>query len=208
MALANHLFGELHTMLAAETIVLSFRDSGWGVHRSATNEYRMESNLGELTLVARAPFLLHGPIANVADNVDVIRKVLDPRVGYSYECFGHDATLWRLTTWCVSLPQDLLARLDLTPVEPRPDDKLGLALTTLSLVPLNGLRHGPENGTSGWYVWGGELLSEDPEFFQPLHHSHVPEHCPNASRFLHLPPGWRFLWSDHQCDIWRDSSLV
>ena len=47
-------------------------------------------------------------------------------------------------------------------------EKVGIALSTLHLEPLNGLRHRPEGGTSGWYIWGGSDLSTAPDFFQPL----------------------------------------
>lgn len=49
------------------------------------------------------------------------------------------------------------------------EEKCGVALHTLSLKPLNALRHPPEGGASGWYIWGGEQLSEAPDFFKPLH---------------------------------------
>jgi hypothetical protein len=52
---------------------------------------------------------------------------------------------------------------------PGPEQKVGIALSTLSLKPLNALRHQPEGGTCGWYIRGGEELSQDPEFFQPVH---------------------------------------
>jgi hypothetical protein len=208
VTLANHLFGEVHTALAPETLLRGFRDAGWSVHRCARDEYRLEAEIGELVLVTRTPYLLHGPISNVVNNVDSILGVFDTRVGYWCECFGSDATLWRLASARVPLPLDLLTRLALRPSEPLPHHELGLALDSLSRPPLNGLRHRPENGTSGWYVWGGESVSPDSAFFRPLHHAHVADHCPEALPFLSLPPGWRFLSSQDQCDVWRDDALT
>src|SRR5215831_16897235 len=49
---------------------------------------------------------------------------------------------------------------------PGPEQKVGIALSTLALKPLNALRHPPEGETCGWYIWGGEKLSQDPKFFQ------------------------------------------
>ena len=40
----------------------------------------------------------------------------------------------------------------------------GVALDSLDKVPLNALRHSPEGNTCGWYIWGGEELSEAPDF--------------------------------------------
>jgi hypothetical protein len=35
---------------------------------------------------------------------------------------------------------------------PSGPEKIGIALSTLHLLPLNGLRHLPEHGTCGWYI--------------------------------------------------------
>ena len=75
-----------------------------------------------------------------------------------------------------------------------PGQVVGIARNVLSgPVPLNGLRHEPEGGTSGWYIWAGEELSDDPGFFAPLHVEHLAQWCPAAIPYLALPPGWRFL---------------
>lgn len=74
--------------------------------------------------------------------------------------------------------------------------------------PLNGLRHPPENGTSGWFIWGGEELSTDPEFFQPLHIRHLQERCAAVLPYLALPPGWRFLIAHDYEDVWYDRTLL
>jgi hypothetical protein len=96
-------------------------------------------------------------------------------------------------------------------VEPNPpsrDEKVGVALATLNLRPLNGLRHPPKNGTCGWYLWGGERLLADAAFFQPVHVAHLQEICPETVRFLALPPCWRFLLSEDQVDVWSDASCL
>lgn len=91
---------------------------------------------------------------------------------------------------------------------PAPDTKVGIALSTLAQRPLNALRHPPEGGTSGWYIWGGETLSDDPEFFQPLHVSHLSEYCPELLPYLALVPGWRILLAPEQEEVWYDESLL
>lgn len=91
---------------------------------------------------------------------------------------------------------------------PAPTDKVGIALHTLHLLPLNGLRHPPEAGTCGWYIWGGEEPSDAPEFFQPLHVEHLAARCPAALPYLGLPPGYRFLLAPGREDVWFDGSLL
>src|SRR5207249_10079546 len=61
------------------------------------------------------------------------------------------------------------------------------------VVPVNGLRHPPDPGTTGWFIWAGEELSTADDFFEPLHVFHLPEICPDVLPYLALPPGWRFL---------------
>jgi hypothetical protein len=84
----------------------------------------------------------------------------------------------------------------------------GVALASLSQLPLNGLRHPAEAGTCGWYIWGGEVLREDADFFQPIHVVHLRDHCPEALPFLALPAGWRFLVAPGHVDVWKDETLL
>jgi hypothetical protein len=76
------------------------------------------------------------------------------------------------------------------------------------LVPLNGLRHPPECGTTGWFLWRGEELSQSPDFFVPLHVAHLETWCAEALPFLGLSPGWRFLKAGDHVDVWFDKSLL
>ncbi len=96
-----------------------------------------------------------------------------------------------------------------SPVVCSPDDsKVGIALNTISLQPINALRHPPESGTSGWFIWGGTVLSDDPEFFQPLHVSHLAQYAPQLIPFLGLAPGWRVLLAPSHEDVWYDNELL
>src|SRR5262249_45533252 len=94
------------------------------------------------------------------------------------------------------------------PDPPAPTQMAGVALASLSQLPLNGLRHPAEAGTCGWYIWGGEVLREDANFFQPIHVVHLGDHCPEAVPFLALPPGWRFLIAPGHVDVWKDVTLL
>jgi hypothetical protein len=90
---------------------------------------------------------------------------------------------------------------------PDPSSRVGIALHTLHLTPLHGLRTPPHVDMCGWYLWGGEW-SDEPDFFQPLCVRHLPERCPLAVRFLGLPPGWRFLTDGEVSDVWLDRALI
>lgn len=93
-------------------------------------------------------------------------------------------------------------------VPPEADSKVGIALSSLGKEPLNALRHPPEGGTCGWYIWGGEELSEDADFFQPLHVSHLATYCPAIVPYLALAPGWRVLLAPGQEDVWYDTAIL
>ena len=94
------------------------------------------------------------------------------------------------------------------PAPPLSSSTIGIAVATLNHDPLNGMRSRPENGTCGWYIWGGEP-SDDAEFFQPIHALHVTELCPAVLPFLSLPPGWRFLLgASSYVDVWYDETLL
>lgn len=92
---------------------------------------------------------------------------------------------------------------------PEAGTKLGIALGTIGKEPINGLRHNPENGTNGWYIWCGEEMSQEIDFFSPLHVEHIEEYMPQVEEYLNLPPGYRFLIDNTGYeDIWFDDSLI
>jgi hypothetical protein len=97
-------------------------------------------------------------------------------------------------------------------VEPQPPDtdlKVGIARNVKSdLQPLNALRHVLEGDTCGWYIWVGQELSQDPDFFVPLHISHLGEWCPEILSYLALAPGWRVLLAPGYEDVWFDADLL
>jgi hypothetical protein len=87
--------------------------------------------------------------------------------------------------------------------------KIGIAKNVKKgILPINGLRHFPEGDTTGWYIWAGEELSNDPNFFVPLHVEHIKNWCPDIIKFLALPPGYRFLTDGKYEDVWFDESLL
>ena len=75
-------------------------------------------------------------------------------------------------------------------------------------LPLNGLRHPEQNGTSGWYIWAGEHFPTEDTAFEPYHGAHLIQSCPVAVPFLGLPPGYRFLVAPDFEDVWFDPSLL
>lgn len=100
-------------------------------------------------------------------------------------------------------------RFGVGPIPVRGDQKIGISRNVLDRIwPLNGLRHPPEGETTGWYIWAGEDLSSDPDFFLPLHVSHLSEWCPEVLPYLALPPGCRFLIGPGYEDVWVDLSLL
>lgn len=86
--------------------------------------------------------------------------------------------------------------------------KVGISLSALrGNLPLHGLRHEPEDGTTGWFLWAGDW-SDDENFFRPLHAHHLSEDRPEVLPYLALPPGWRFLIAPGHEDVWRDDNLT
>ena len=94
-------------------------------------------------------------------------------------------------------------------VQSPPGLKLGISSNVrLGMLPIYGLRHLPTEDTCGWYIWAGETLLDDPDFFLPLHVEHLEQWAPSIIRFLGLAPGWRFLISGSYEDVWQDKSLL
>ncbi|GIU46550.1 hypothetical protein TUM3794_39350 [Shewanella colwelliana] len=105
-------------------------------------------------------------------------------------------------------PKEVCLRFDAIPHPIEDGEKLGIAIETIGKLPINGLRHNPENGTCGWYIWCGEEMSQEDDFFKPLHASHIGECLPEIEPYLSLPPGSRFLIAGEYEDVWHDSALI
>ena len=86
-------------------------------------------------------------------------------------------------------------------------EKVGIALGTLKNLPLHAVRVQPKDGDCGWYIHGGEY-SEDEDFYQPLHVSHLAAYCTMVIPYLALPPGWRLLLALGHEDVWFDCELL
>ena len=96
---------------------------------------------------------------------------------------------------------------------PEPDQKVGIALSTLSLKPLNALRHQPEGETCGWYIWGGKNDLKTQHFSNRctfrIYQNIVCSYC----RISLLPLGSEFYWHrikrmlgmTHRCLIARST---
>lgn len=98
---------------------------------------------------------------------------------------------------------------DIDPRPPNPDDMMGLALETLRTMPINGMRYPPADGSSGWYIWGGETRSESADFFSPIQVRDLGDYVPNLHPFLDLPPGFRFKTDTRgKQKVWFDGSLL
>jgi hypothetical protein len=104
---------------------------------------------------------------------------------------------------------EVCRRLNAEPMPVGLDAMVGVAENVRDdIEPLNGLRHPPDDDTSGWYLWRGETLSDEPDFFKPVHARHLSDWCPEAIPYLALPPGWRFLLADGHEDVWFDSEVL
>lgn len=107
------------------------------------------------------------------------------------------------------LQRSTCLRFDAEYCEASPGMKVGISANVRAgALPVNGLRHAPTDDTTGWYIWAGEDLSEAPDFFLPLHVGHLDEWCPQVTKYLGLPPGWRFLIAGDYEDVWYDESLL
>jgi hypothetical protein len=88
--------------------------------------------------------------------------------------------------------------------------KIGIADNVLTdVIPINGMRHQVEKGTTGWYIWSGENFSMNSDFFKPFCVKHLIELKPEIIKYLGLPPGYRFLVDNIGFeDIWEDKKLL
>ncbi len=108
------------------------------------------------------------------------------------------------------IQKKICEKYHMTFMESSDNMKVGISLTAMNRVyPLNGLRLRPDEGTSGWFIWGGEgEPSLDDNYFEPLHVKHLNKLCSDVLPFLGLPPGARFLIAPNNEDVWFDENLI
>lgn len=105
--------------------------------------------------------------------------------------------------------RDVCRRYGVAPFPATAGLKVGISANVRTgIQPINGLRHRAEGDTTGWYIWAGEVLSDAPDFFIPLHVEHLSDWCPQVIPYLSLPPGWRFLIAPSYQDVWYDATLL
>jgi hypothetical protein len=107
----------------------------------------------------------------------------------------------------VETQQEVCTRFGVAAEPPGAGEKLGVALSTIGALPINGLRIRVE-GTCGWFIWAGGEASVDRDFYQPLHVEHIAEYLPSVEPYLSLPPGYRFQIADGHEDVWFDPALL
>lgn len=109
----------------------------------------------------------------------------------------------------VKAQQDICRRFGVEAYPAPADQKVGVARNVREgVLPINGSRCRPEGDTTGWYIWAGGEMSEAPDFFVPLHVSHLQEWCPSVLPYLALPPGWRFQIAPGHEDVWFDEEAL
>lgn len=109
----------------------------------------------------------------------------------------------------ITTPKGSIDVPDVEPRRPMPEDGMGLAMETLRDLPLNGVRYLHPEGSSGWYIWGGQEQRQTADFYTAIKVRDVADYLPNIKPFLDLPPGFCFLIDKGgQQKVWFDGSLL
>ena len=109
-------------------------------------------------------------------------------------------------------------RYGATPAPARPSLKVGIwGSGDLGIArhvrdggwPLNGLRHPPAGGTTGWYLWAGEdPLPRPPTSSCPCTWPTRQNGAPRRRRTWRPRPGWRFVPAPGHEDVRYDAALL
>ncbi|MFP5393740.1 MAG: hypothetical protein ACLGI6_19685 [Gammaproteobacteria bacterium] len=68
--------------------------------------------------------------------------------------------------------------------------------------PIHGWRREGAGKASGWFIWSGDTGGRMDTFF-PLQVGHLRERAPITLPFLALGPGWRFMVTADDIQIWE-----
>ncbi len=86
--------------------------------------------------------------------------------------------------------------------------KCGVAIKTIGLNPIYGVRYAKCKGTTGWYLWCGEY-SDDPAFYDPVCTRHLLDYLPLVLPYLCLAPGYCFIIDANGYeDIWFEADFA
>ena len=108
----------------------------------------------------------------------------------------------------VELQRAICERAKTTPAYLLPLDRIGIGRDFDPVgKPINGLRHPAHGNMCGWYIWSGEMLSEDSDYFSVICYEHIVANAWDWVQYLALPEGWRFLAAPGYEDIWFDQAL-
>lgn len=119
------------------------------------------------------------------------------------ETLGQEDIEWQ------SQQLEVCRRFGVVPCPAPRDLKVGISRNVKEgLLPIHAIRHPPEGDTTGWYVFAGEEMSKDPDFFVPLHVAHLREWCPIVIPYLQLPPGWAVVVAPDYEDVYFNERLL
>lgn len=91
-----------------------------------------------------------------------------------------------------------------------PDLKVGISRELLAhprSIPVRGLRNTPTPTTTGWFLWSGEM-TDDPDFFLPLHLGHIWLSHAHLLPYLGMSRGWCFIVAPGYEDIWYEPEVA
>ncbi|MFK7089515.1 hypothetical protein AAFM71_11950 [Chromobacterium violaceum] len=85
------------------------------------------------------------------------------------------------------------------------NEMVAIALETIGQLPIRGVRTSKREGDNiSWFFYCGEFHAS-PDFFKPMHASHLNEYLPEVLKFLCLEPGYKFMTDQYGFeDVWKE----
>ena len=104
---------------------------------------------------------------------------------------------------------EICRRYGVEPMLPNPDQRVGIAMSTIGVQPINGCRVRANSVLSGWFVFCGSEPSDEHDFYDSLCYEHIDRHLAAVVPYLCLPEGWNFQISENGYeDIWFEPRLL
>lgn len=100
-----NFYSSLQTRISKQRIAELYRPLAMDVRKCGQDEFEISCNWAELVLEADSPILMHGLVADVADNAE---KLLAPlkwaAIAYKAECYDEGGDLIREFAWSADQP--------------------------------------------------------------------------------------------------------
>ena len=92
----TNFYARVDGALSRREVADLYASAGWSMRKCGWDEFEVRCATGELVIESERPILVHGPVSEIASNVDrVVEPLRSAKLAFSAECYDDDRRLIR-----------------------------------------------------------------------------------------------------------------